>query len=197
VGDVLQNLISTLDHLAYQLVCVGSGSEGPFTYVYFPIAGSALEYESQKLKKVKRMKPDAIKQIDAIKPYRGGNDLLWHLYELNNIDKHRLIIMVGSAFSSVNLGAHLKRSMEKIWTGPPLPSVDLYVKPADNLFPLKVGDPLFADSPDADINEAMDFHFEVAFGEPGIIEGKPLLTTIHEFTKLVDGIVRRLEPFLT
>ena len=97
VGDILQNLISALDHLAYQLVCIGMGSNGPFRHVYFPIAGSVSEYESQKSRKIEGMRPDAIRAIDTIKPYKGGNNLLWSLSKLNNIDKHRLIIKIGRA----------------------------------------------------------------------------------------------------
>src|SRR6266850_2234417 len=32
LGDVLNNLRSALDHLAYQLVCVGNKAEGPFIH---------------------------------------------------------------------------------------------------------------------------------------------------------------------
>lgn len=36
----------------------------------------------------KGMCPKAIKAIDALKPYKGGNDALWRIHELDNIDKH-------------------------------------------------------------------------------------------------------------
>src|SRR5438132_5583994 len=42
--------------------------------------------------------------IDALRPYKGGNDVLWQLHELNNVDKHRLILTVGSALRSTDLG---------------------------------------------------------------------------------------------
>lgn len=198
VGDVLQNLMSALDHVAYQLVCVGMGSDGPFYHVYFPIADSATEYEERKPRRIKGMRPDAIKAIDAIKPYKGGNDPLWRLYRLNNVDKHRLVITVGSAFCSVNLGVHMHQMMQKMWAdkGITLPVLDLYVRPADRLFPLKAGDELFIDAPDAEVNEKMQFVFEVAFGEPQIVEGEPLLETLRQLTNLVDGIVPGFEPML-
>ena len=198
LGDILQNLMSVLDHLAYQLVCVGTGHEGPFPYVYFPIADSAAKYEAAKLRKIKGMRPAAIKAIDGIKPYKGGNDLLWRLYKLNNIDKHRLLVTVGSAFRSVNLGAHIHQMMNSVWSerGLTLPVLEFYVKPADRLFPLKIGDELFIDAPDAKVNQKMQFVFEVAFGEPQIIEGEPLLPTLHEFTNLVDGIITNFTPLL-
>lgn len=48
-GDIIQNLRSALDHLAYQLVLVGTGKPGPFPHVYFPIFNSATKYEGGKL----------------------------------------------------------------------------------------------------------------------------------------------------
>jgi hypothetical protein len=43
-GDVLNNLRSALDHLAYQLVLVGTGDVAPTWRVYFPIADDAKAY---------------------------------------------------------------------------------------------------------------------------------------------------------
>jgi hypothetical protein len=74
--------------------------------------------------------------------------------------------------------------------------LDFYVRPADKLFPLKVGDELFIDASDAEPVEKMQFVFEVAFGEPQIAEGEPLLETLRELTKLVDSIVPGFEPLL-
>ena len=198
VGDVLQNLVSTLDHLAYQLVCIGMGSEGPFDHVYFPFADTAAKYQSKAPQKVKGMRPNAIIAIDGLKPYKGGNDSLWRLYKLNNVDKHRLLITVGSAFRSVNIGALLHKSMQEMWNnkGASFPPMDFYLKPADRLFPLKIGDELFIDGPDAEENEKMQFVFEVAFGEPKIVEGEPLLETLHQMTKVVDGIIPSFVPLL-
>ena len=98
VGDVVENLRSALDYLAYQLVLVGSPGIEPGRNVYFPISENATRYESETPGKVKGMRKDAIKAIKALKPYRGGNDLLWILHRLNNINKHRAVITVGAAF---------------------------------------------------------------------------------------------------
>jgi len=72
-----------------------------------------------------------------------------------------------------------------------------WVKPADRLFFLKVGDVLFADAAEAGPMEYMQFRFKLASGEPNIADGEPLLETLDERTKLADRIVSRLEPFLT
>lgn len=71
-----------------------------------------------------------------------------------------------------------------------------HVRTADRLFPLKAGDELFIDAPDAEVNEKMQFRFDVAFGEPQIIEGEPLLETLYQFARLVSGIIPKFEPLL-
>ncbi len=69
-GEVLQNLRSGLDHLAYQLVLVGTGKAGPFFHVYFPIYDSEAEYNAKKHARVKGMRQDAIQAIDRPIPTR-------------------------------------------------------------------------------------------------------------------------------
>jgi hypothetical protein len=94
-GDVIQNLRSALDHLAYQLAQVGNPHVEPSTLVSFPIAKSPKLYEEMKARKTQGMRQDAIDAIDALEPYKGGNEKLWFLHGLNNIDKHRLVLTVG------------------------------------------------------------------------------------------------------
>jgi hypothetical protein len=165
-GDALQNLWSALDHLAYQLVLVGTGKPGPFRHVYFPIDNDATKYEADKMRKVQGMRPAAIKAIDTVKPYKGGNDALWRLDQLNNVDKHRLLITVGSAFRSVDINAVICPHVHTLHPDFTAMLPPLFVRPADRLFPLKAGDELFIDTPDSKVNEQMQFRFDVAFGEP-------------------------------
>lgn len=197
-GDAIQNLMSTLDHLAYQIVCSDTGDSPPDPKrIYFPIADDAAKYEATKQRKMQGARPETIEAIDMLKPYKGGNDQLWNLYRLNNIEKHRLLITVGSMFQSLDLGAHMFAMMKKaIPKLPEFPAISAFFKPADILFPLKAGDELFIDGADAEVNEKMQFRFNVALNEPGIIEGMPLLETLHQFTALVEGIVGALTPRL-
>jgi hypothetical protein len=141
--------------------------------------------------------------IDAIKPYKGGNDLLWTLYKLNNVDKHRLLFTVGSMFQSVNLGAHMQGTMQKVWDEPDspfkgqtVPTLALFAEPADALFPLKIGDELFIDAPDAEVNEKMQFQFGVALREPQIVETRSLTKLLVQLTDLVEGVISDLKPEL-
>jgi hypothetical protein len=195
-GDALQNLRSALDHLAYELVLLGTGGRGPTRHVYFPISDDAAKYKTETPGKVQGMRPEAMKAIDAIKPYGGGNDVLWRLHKLNNVDKHRTLILVGSAYRSANLGAHVSEMMRKLQPDIPIPKIDAYFRPADRLFPLKVGDELLIDAPDAEESPGMDFQFDVAFGEPGIVEDAPLLEALQEMAGVVADAIGQLRPLL-
>src|SRR5216683_4202653 len=93
-GDIIHNLRSALDHLAHQLVFVGSPHLTTSTIsrnIGFPIAESMAKYEAIKVGKVEGMRPEAKEAIDRLKPYKGGNDPLWRVHELDNIDKHRAL----------------------------------------------------------------------------------------------------------
>ncbi len=197
-GDVVHNLRSALDHLAYHLVDVGTCGKGPFRHVYFPIYANAKEYKKQRHEKVQGMRQDAVKAIDALQPYKGGNDSLWQLVKLDNTDKHRLLLTVGSRFESVNIGSILHRLFEQTASdvGLDVPTFDLFIKPADRLFPLKVGDELFIDAPGAEVDPKMQFRFDVGFAEPQVIEDAHLTETVRHMTDLVDSIVVSFRPLL-
>src|ERR1700722_9918330 len=62
-GDVVHNLRSALDHLAYQLAVVGTPNVEPTRRIEFPIAKDAATYESTKAGKVEGMRPEAVKAI--------------------------------------------------------------------------------------------------------------------------------------
>lgn len=199
-GDAIQNLMSALDHLAYQIVCSDTGDKPPNpNWIYFPIADDAAKYEAKKRGIMEGARQETFDAIDALKPYKGGNDLLWVLYRLNNIEKHRLLLTVGSQAAGVNVAQDLARRAGT--TIPPraiamLESMSIFLRPADSGFPLKEGFELFVGAVDEKPNPKQQFRFEVALSEPGIIEGKSLLETVHQLTALVEGIVTALGPRL-
>jgi hypothetical protein len=200
-GDAIQNLMSALDHLAYQIVCSNTGDHPPNpNRIYFPVADDAEKYEAKKRGKIEGARQETFDAIDALKPYRGGNDLLWALYRLNNIEKHRLLLTVGSQAAGINLGqlmaSHLGGAFpaEAVAT---LESMNVFLNPTDKGFPLKAGFELYIGAVDEKPNPKQQFRFNVALSESGIIDGKPLLETVNAFTTLVEGIVTALTPRLT
>jgi|GEM_PF-550360 len=84
-GEAMHNLRSALDHLACAVAELHSGSSKG---TYFPFGADAQIFEKQLSDKAKKLPVDAQNMIRALKPYGGGNDLLWSLHDLNRRDKH-------------------------------------------------------------------------------------------------------------
>jgi len=191
IGDVLQCLRSTLDHLAYQLLLVG-GPGFDERKVRFPVGRDRQSYESERGRVVPSLRQDAKDAIDAVEPYGGGKGaLLWTLHNLNNIDKHRTILTAGAQVRSVDLGYTMLQMARQI-PGNPIPD-DLewhaWFRPANTGFPLKAGYVLLTSAPDAEPDEKQQFRFEVAFAESEVATGQPIGETLHEMTNLVNRIV--------
>ena len=175
-GDVVHNLRSALDHLAHQLVVVGTPNAEPSRLIEFPIAKDATAYESKKAAKVEGMRPEAVKAIDALQPYKGGcrGDILWRIHDLDNHDKHR---------------THFTVAHDYLLFADWMPS-EYLVRIAST--------PHFAgvESFDASVQEDMQLEVEKAVGEPEIVQGNPLLPTLHEMVEFVDTLVTSFVPFL-
>lgn len=196
-GDVIQNLMSALDHLAYQLVCSDTGDKPPNPdWIYFPIRDTFDIYEAKKRGKMQGACEDTFSAIDALKPYKGGNDALWMLFGLNKIEKHRLLLTVGSQAAGMNVGRDLMRRFRGTAFANPAFAFNIFIRPSDPSFPLKDGLELFIGAVDEEPDPHQQFRFEVALNEPGICEGQPLLETLHQATALVEGIVTALTPRL-
>jgi len=188
-GDIIQNLRSALDHLAYELFIKESGGTVSGHRVYFPIEKDAQTYENDKNRKTNGISAEAKLLIDSVKPYKGGSDVLWRIHELNNLDKHRLLVTVGSSFGSLDLGAHMHEMMKKSFPGHDFLSIPLFIRPPDILFPLKIGDELFSDAPGAEEIPNMQFQFKILLNEPGIVEGEPVAEALQSMIDEVDKLV--------
>ena len=167
-GDIIQNLRSALDHLAYQLVLIGNPGVEPSKDVGFPICARTEDYESVKVRKVKGMRPDAIKKIDSVKPYKGGNDALWKLHKFNNIDKHRVLLTIGNDYLMEGVG----------FNG------EFWVITDDPHF-----DGLYAAEMDKNSQPALQ-------RTPGKSPVEPLLPTLRQLVDCIDNLITDFLPFL-
>jgi hypothetical protein len=61
--------------------------------------------------------------------------------------------------------------------------------------PLKAGDILLT-IPESEVEQYMQFRFIITFTEPGIIEGEPIIETLHQMADVVDNIVASFRPLL-
>ncbi len=76
-----------------------------------------------------------------------------------------------------------------------VPKIDVFVNPAKSS-PIQVGDVIFTDAPDAEMKQKIEFAPVIAFSEPGICEGQPILEVLHETVQLIDGVIGAFRPYL-
>jgi len=192
-ADALCNMVSILDHLTYALFLKGGGG-GSGRNIQFPIsnASTSTEHETKCEGKVKGLPQPTIDDLLAFEAYKGGkgNDL-WVLNELNNLSKHRALITVGTRFRSMNVGADVAARMRKLFPDLAVPDIPLFIGETGALSPLKVGDELFIGDADEEVNEKMEFTFDIALYESQIVHAEPLIETIHQLVALVDAIVNQ------
>jgi hypothetical protein len=177
-SDIINNLRAALDHLIFQLIDVHSPQSPAevFERCAFPICDDVTSYESAKRKKAKGISPEAMVLLDACKPYKGGNDALWELDELNNISKHRLILTVGH-----EVYCHAE------WIG----KVGF-----SEWFLYKFANPHFSGIYGPKMNQDAQLPGTKSITDPQIVECNALLPKLHQFVDIVDGLVKEFLPVL-
>jgi hypothetical protein len=162
--------------LAYQLAWVGSGKE-PSRRVEFPIAKDAAAYKRDKTGKVEGIRPEVVKVIDALEPYKDGKgDILWRLHELDNIDKHpTLFTYAHDCF----LVAEWLREV------------------TDWPYNLKASNPHFAGvGIEREVEQNVEFEIDQAIKQPQVAQGNALLPSLVQLVDYVNNLVRSFKPFL-
>jgi hypothetical protein len=186
IGDVLQNLRSALDHLVWQLI-LSYGNPPKIGASGFPISKSAKEYEYESPRKIKGMAPEAMKMIDALKPYSGGNEDLFGLHILNNADKHRLLLLVGAAHLSTALQIQLS----------PTPTEFIIPMPFQLTYPLNDGAVIYRIPKWAsNFKDDPKFTFRIAFGDAEVMGSDPMLPPLDQLANLIDAIIIRIDKFM-
>ena len=201
IGDFAQNLRCALDHLAWHLV-----QSSPITpkakdrSIYFPIFEDAAEYQKGKMGKIQGMTDAAIQAIDDIKPYGRldksnpqagiGNLALYWLSLINIQDKHRLLIPAWLNAPGHNITkkhrAEFAKAIESAFG-----SKDARVMGGASIdfnTPLENGSKLCT-LPIAEVDDDMQFRFQIAFGEPPCLRGKEIFSTLKNMHRIVREIV--------
>jgi len=195
-ADVLQNLRSALDHIVYQLVLDANphASAKELKRCHFPITSTASEYPALRARNVKGVRQDAIDAIDATEPYKGGRGhALWQLSELNNIDKHHLLIAVGFYFGGIYASSFVdKEAPEALKRAMADSGVCFSIS---ELLPLKSGDQLLAEPLDFEVKDDLRLRFDVSLNHPWIIGCESALKTLQDLAHLVSGMVNAFAPF--
>ena len=177
-GDAAHNLRIALDYLANELV---RAAGFPTKNVYFPICESLEKYEADSDGKTKGMPESAKKWIAGRQPYGGGDDALWGLHRLDIIDKHRLLIAVSTRIGKFHVNLT------------PTPTEMTFLGMSGSL---QEGDVLGVLPGKREAHEHMDFTFDIAFGEPEVFAGKPVVRTLVKLAWVVESIISHFDPRL-
>ena len=179
VGAYINAVRSSLDILATALN--DRYSIGDPNKAYFPVARSLAEFLSggyKGAKFVKGLPPSERAKIEALNPYRGGNDLLWALHQFDIMRKHRRLLALSPIpyiFSVSGLGVH--QHFTPLATG--------FMR-ADNVSENKVVLGLIAKSaPQYD----MKLIPYVAFNEATLIDLKPVVRALDQFASAAKSII--------
>lgn len=176
-GDAIHNLRSSLDVLWRIVLPDGKNRRRKDG---FPVLKSAHEFETRfnGVKEGPRKAPVDILRV--LKPYKGGNDLLWMLDVLSNEDKHHVLIPVAHALA----GLHTE-----IFGGPTVMRFDVMKgRPAA----------IMEDGAEiasvhfqwlTNVHVQPHFTFAVAFGEIDGVECQPIVPTLHQIAGMVDCVV--------
>ena len=99
IGDAVHNLRCALDLTIFGLI--GARAQRPEA-VQFPFGKDAERFKSVFMQRQIAVAGEHVQRaIHELRPYGGGNYLLYGLHELDITDKHKLIVPVASAFGLV------------------------------------------------------------------------------------------------
>ena len=192
IGDALHNLRSALD-IMWRQVWHPEARASTHTEE-FRIFDSSDDFKARyslaKLPKQARKK-SAVLLLHEIKPYKGGNDLLWMLNEANAVDKHRLLIPA-IGFLAYIVAETIGLESASGLTFPPLRTE---FRSVGILSPITDG--AYLTSHTLDHPPGVDVEvkpvLEITFGECEALKGKALTNTLRQFVGVVEGIA---ETFL-
>lgn len=176
-GSIINEMRSVLDSLACTL-SVRNGNKD-IGSTYFPTGKSQEIFDSANIQKKIKNLSDADKAlIRGLKPYPGGNDLLYTLHSSDIIRKHQRLILFASGTD------HLKIGKKGWWSMDSTRMREIKFNPG----------PLSSNTLHMDL--AWDYHIDLAvvasvsFAEPDYIKGKPIIATLNEFADLTETVLK-------
>ena len=172
VGDALQNLRSCLDYVIHEAIFKETGRWPIRRTIGFPIGEDSSKTRHPEFgRRVEGLGQAAKELILSLKPYQGGNDTLWRLHSLNNLDKHQLLVVAASALTGHTIPPSVRKEvLASLLASNPtityLPEfTNVTMSPHSSPFPLKNGCELLR-LPIGELEEFMSFTFDIAFQQP-------------------------------
>lgn len=177
-SDAIHNCRTALDYLACDLAIRAGASST--SGVYFPFAASGNDFSNDPRIKTKIRKLSDIdkSRIHSLTPYKGGNDLLWALHDLDRTDKHVRLMLVGTSPGGMTVSPAPGKHMD-ITIGYFSPH---YTEANEEIY-------LFSINENANFYGKFNPSIDICFAEPDPIKGKPMGTTLQYFLNTVSAIL--------
>ena len=185
-ADAVQNLRSALDLTIYQLVLASGAKPRPGTG--FPIAETAEEYQDLSPRALSGLSLEMQELVHRLRPYRNGNPALWRLQRLDDACRQVGIQPVTA----------VTKSLIDVFSNLDFPNTPITISPGypyKAVYPIESGTELArvarAHTP-SQLNVNAQGAFFVAFGQPQVIQGEPLLATLRALVRATESTVQPL-----
>lgn len=195
LGDAVHNLRSALDHLAYRLVI--SNGQTPTRNTSYPICEKPAGYKSKATeRKIEGIDTSLFPLIEATQPYNAGYDGLGFLGELDNFDKHRMLIVSMTQTGpllGMTVGGTASMPERRTAEGQ-LVVLNLPIK----TMPFKNGEEYCRIRPGDLSNHDRSFvlSVQVAFSEPASLQRRTIFPLLPQLTQLVERVVQTFYQFV-
>jgi hypothetical protein len=186
IGDAIHNLHTALDLAVCEVVRDKLGATAVTRYVKFPFDNTSRENFISYFGKGKIAKacPAIFDLILDIEPYKGGNDTLIALHDLDILDKHELLIPLIEFSAIIGISA-------KDDAGGQIKNWNVILPPKTEWLQTNL-------SGNVQINDHGQTFFIICFAkESPIMSGRVVLPTLIEFAKLVTSIIDAFEIALS
>ncbi len=180
IGDAIHNLRASLDLLASDLVSMAGGST---KNVYFPFGDDADGFEEMiKKRHLDQAGDDVVEMVRSLKPYKGGNELLRTIHDLDITDKHKTLIPTAHY-------AGIKNFQMLNASGPLLTINNMHCGP------IRDGMVLMSLPPARNVSIGQTFQpsLRITLNEGPLARDKDIIEALKEFTSLIERIVRTFE----
>lgn len=191
-GEIGHNLRTSLDNLMCEIADQHAGRRDR-TYFLF---GKTLDiFEIQVRQKTRDLPPDAIELVRGLQPYKGGNDLLWAIHDLNRDDKHPGLDPIsnvqGWQLSSIATANGLPLIIGSRW-GQHL-VCDGYKPKFLAIEAMHEDGEFLTTTPGAEVHFQGQPTFQIAFRDVEGFKLEPVVEVLHQMRDLVESIFLTFE----
>jgi hypothetical protein len=177
-GAIIHSIRSSLDILAVTLA-ERNGHTAPKD-TYFPICENLDAFMDKRrgMEKIKRLSKADTCIIENLKPYKGGNDTLHALHNLDSTRKHRRLL-AAFAVPRRSVVMTFVESTEGVATAPD------FISPWPGFKDEAIIASADADAPDYSIG----YSLQVRLAEPGFASTEPVVATLRDFASAAYAII--------